>query len=125
VEVRLIVPAHSNHPVTDFARRHYLRELRRAGAHVQLFLPGMLHSKAVIVDNRLGLIGSANFDPRSLFVNFEIGVVIHTAPEVQVMTAWAMALQRDCREVTGEPARRGRWLGHVAEDLSRLLAPLL
>lgn len=125
VAVNLIVPARSDHRVTDFARRHYLRQLRRAGARVLLFTAGMLHSKALIVDESVGLIGSANFDSRSLFVNFEIGVVVHTAADARAMTTWAEALASHCREAKSDPEKKARFFGNLLEDLSRLLAPLL
>jgi cardiolipin synthase len=124
VEVNVIVPARSDHPVTDFARRHYLRELTRAGARVHLFGPGMLHSKAMMIDERVGLFGSTNFDLRSLLVNFEIGVVVHSAADAKEMTKWAVALAKNCREFK-IPTKKPRFLGNLAEDLSRLLAPLL
>ena len=123
-EVTLIVPEHSNHPVTDFARRHYIRELCLAGGRVLLFQPGMMHSKAVIVDDRIGLLGSANFDLRSLFVNFEIGVVVHTKAEALVMKAWAVAQAESCREFVNRKRPHRLWSG-LLEDFSRLLAPLL
>ena len=125
VAVNLMVPARSDHRITDFARRHYLRELRRAGARVLLFTSGMLHSKALIVDDDVGLIGSANFDSRSLFVNFEIGVVVHTAADARAMTAWAEALAGHCREAKFDPDQKPRFFGNLIEDLSRLFAPLL
>jgi cardiolipin synthase A/B len=124
--VTLIVPAVSNHTVTDFARRYYTRELVRAGARVMLYGPGMLHAKAVIVDGRTALLGSPNFDLRSMFVNFEIGVLVHSKPEVNAMKAWVDDLILQCREARPEPhLGRRRLLGNVAEDISRLLAPLL
>ncbi len=125
VAVNLIVPARSDHRITDFARRHYLRELRRAGARVLLFTSGMVHSKALIVDGSAGLIGSANFDSRSLFVNFEIGVVVHTAADALAMTDWAETLASHCREAKSDPDQPSRFFGNLLEDLSRLLAPLL
>ncbi|QYM80298.1 cardiolipin synthase [Horticoccus luteus] len=123
-DVTLILPARSNHPITDFARRYYVRELQRAGGRVRLFGPGMMHSKAMIVDDQIGLFGSPNFDLRSLFVNFEIGVLVHTASDVQAMKAWATELFDKCHPPKGERARRS-FVGSVLEDLSRLLAPLL
>lgn len=123
-DVTVVVPARSNHPVTDFARRHYLRELRRAGVKVRLYRPGMMHSKAIIVDDTLALFGSANFDLRSLFVNFEIGVLVHTTPEVLAIRAWADQLMTACEAPAGQPRPTRFWSG-LAEDLSRLLAPLL
>lgn len=124
-EVTIVVPAHSNHPVTDFARRHYLRELQRAGVRVMLFGPGMMHSKAIIVDDSLGLFGSANFDLRSLFVNFEISVLVHSKPDVLAMKAWAEKLMQSCLPATDRAHRKYPFWGNLAEELSRLLAPLL
>jgi cardiolipin synthase len=123
-EITLITPRSSNHPVADFARRHYMRELQRAGARVLLFGPGMLHAKAMIVDDRVALLGSPNFDLRSLFVNFEIGVFVHSPPDVAAMKAWAVDLAQRCHPPKPE-RKRHRVLGNVVEDLSRLLAPLL
>ena len=125
-DVTLIVPATSNHPITDYARRHYLRQLRKAGARVLLHHNGhMLHSKAVIVDDRIGLLGSANFDLRSLFVNFEISVFLYSESDVQAMRVWANKLLHHCKEPKPESPVRNRIWGNLAEDISRLLAPLL
>ncbi len=124
-DVTLIVPARSNHPVTDHASRHSLRLLREAGGRVLLHGPVMMHAKAMIVDDRIGLVGSANFDLRSLFVNFEIGVVLYSEPDVRAMRIWAGELVRNCRDFDPHRKRRFPLLGNIAEDLSRLLAPLL
>ncbi|OIR13425.1 major cardiolipin synthase ClsA [mine drainage metagenome] len=124
-EVVLIIPARSNHPVTDFARRHYLRELQSAGAHIRLYGPGMMHSKAMIVDDRYGMLGSANFDLRSLFVNFEIGVMVYSEADARAMKQWALQLLSRCQAPAVRQTRRARVFGNVAEELSRLLAPLL
>ncbi|HWA08378.1 MAG TPA: phospholipase D-like domain-containing protein [Opitutaceae bacterium] len=124
-EVVLVVPARSNHPITDFARRHYVRELQRAGGRVLLFGPGMMHSKGVIVDDRIGLIGSANFDLRSLFVNFEIGLLLYSEPDIRAMRAWAEELMEHSRRPKAERPSRYRIVGNLVEELSRLLAPLL
>lgn len=125
-DVTLMLPLKSNHPVTDFARRHYVRELIRAGARVRLFEKGMMHSKAMIVDDQVALFGSANFDPRSLFVNFEVGIFVHSKPDVLEMKAWAEKLLEQCHAPKPEPTRKKqRIVGNVLEDISRLLAPLL
>ena len=124
-DVTLIVPARSNHRIADYARRYYVRELAKAGVRVRLFHHGMLHSKAVIVDDRLALMGSANFDLRSLFVNFEIGVLLYSEPDVLAMKAWATDLFNQSHAPRHERVKKFRLLGNVAEDLSRLLAPLL
>ena len=85
----------------------------------------MLQAKAIIVDDTVALFGSANFDLRSLFVNFELGVLAHTPADVAAMAAWADDLAARCHEAKPEPRRRRKLFGDIAEDLSRLLAPLL
>jgi cardiolipin synthase len=123
-QVTLILPAKSNHPVADFARRHYTRELREAGALVLCYPHGMMHSKAILIDDRVALIGSANFDIRSLFVNFELGVFLHSQEDVHQLTAWADELGGRCVPLSDRPSKR-TIAGRIAEDVCRLLAPLL
>ena len=124
-DVTLILPRRSNHPITDLARRPHLRQLVRAGARVLAYQPRMLHAKALIVDDQLALVGSANMDMRSLFVNFEIGVVLHGAHEARALRIWAGELLRDCRPLGLPDLKRRRFPANIAEDLSRLLTPLL
>ncbi len=123
-DVMLIIPARSDHPVTDFARRYYLRELQQAGARIMLHGPGMMHSKAIVVDDRVALFGSPNFDLRSLFVNFEIGVIVHSHADVLAMSRWIEQLLQSCQPAPTNQRQPRLW-GNILEDLSRLLAPLL
>lgn len=94
VAVELCLPARSNHWTADLARRRALRELRHAGATVRC-TPGMNHTKAVVVDGRLALIGSANLDARSLFLNFEVMIAIRDPAHVADVSAAVAALTRD------------------------------
>jgi cardiolipin synthase A/B len=124
-DVTLILPARSNHPVTDLARRPLLRQLVRAGGRVLAYQPRMLHAKALLVDDRLGLVGSANFDMRSLFVNFEIAALLPGEAEARALARWMEGLRRDCRPLGRGQLRRRRFPASMAEDFSRLIAPLL
>jgi len=125
VKIVVIVPGKSNHPITDYASRHYTRELRKAGARILHHEPTMMHCKAIIVDQSMAMLGSANFDLRSLFVNFEIGVLLYTPADVIAMQAWADELTKSCLEPKKQRRRRYKLLGNLAEELCRLLAPLL
>lgn len=87
VRVALLVPAKSNHVLSDVARARPLRALAAAGGHVFL-APTMHHAKLVIVDGQLALAGSANFDSRSLFLNYELMFAFHHPAEVQQFTTW-------------------------------------
>jgi cardiolipin synthase len=120
--VTLIVPAQSNHPVTDFARRKFTRELRRAGGTILLYTGGMIHAKAIVVDDRVALFGSPNFDLRSLFVNFEVGVLVYTPQEIAAVSAWVEDVRKLCVVAT---EKKRRITSTIAEELCGLMAPLL
>jgi cardiolipin synthase len=120
--VTLIVPRKSNHRVTDFARRNFTKELLAAGGHLLLYNPGMLHAKATVIDDRVALVGSPNLDLRSLFVNFEIGVLVYSKPEIDAIQAWVDDVAKDC---TPPVQVAPNFLTGVAEDVCRLMAPLL
>ena len=124
IDVRIVVPARSNHPITDLARRHYLRELRAAGAKILFYGPGMSHAKLLLVDERTGLMGSANMDLRSLFVNFEVGIVTYSAREATAMSQWMHEVFAQSKPMPAPPKGR-RVFATIGEEIARLLAPLL
>lgn len=124
-DVTIIVPRNSNHPITDYAGRQYLRELHQAGARILRYKPRMLHAKAMIIDDQYAVFGSANFDLRSLFVNFEIGIAAYTESDTAPIRRWAGRLLDDCEDYDPAQQRRHPWLGNIAEEIGRLLAPLL
>lgn len=87
VQVELVLPARSNHRLADIARARALRDLVAAGGQVRL-APGMVHAKAVVVDDALALCGSLNLDSRSLFLNFELMVAFYDSEDITAVTQW-------------------------------------
>lgn len=123
-DVRLVVPAQSNHPITDWARRYALRELQAAGARVLLYGPGMNHAKVILIDESIALWGSANLDLRSLFVNFEIGAVTYSPGDAAAVAEFMRETFARCRPLPA-PAKQRQFFPALGEEISRLLAPLL
>jgi cardiolipin synthase len=121
VDVRLIVPARSNHITADLARASYLRDLHTAGGRILLYKPVMLHAKAVLFDDRLAVIGSANMDMRSLFLNFEVALFAYSPNQVDRVAMWAERLMADSKPELPTPG----WGREIAENVVRLLSPLL
>jgi len=79
VDVRLMVPERSNHRLADMAGRSYLREVQHEGGTV-LFCSSMLHAKAVLIDDEVAILGSANIDLRSLLLNYEAACLSTARP---------------------------------------------
>ncbi|PHM64078.1 cardiolipin synthetase [Xenorhabdus stockiae] len=76
VDVSIVVPSQNNSFLVRWASRAFFTELLEAGVKIYQFEGGLLHTKSVLVDGQLSMVGSVNLDMRSLWLNFEITVVI-------------------------------------------------
>ena len=79
VDVEVVVPARSNHRVVDLAMRAHIGPLLDNGVRFWNGRVPFNHSKLMVVDRRWCLIGSANWDMRSLRLNFELDVEVYDA----------------------------------------------
>jgi cardiolipin synthase len=118
VAVDLLLPAKSNHRLADLARHAALRELVWAGGHVWL-APNMIHAKAMLIDDDLAMIGSANIDERSLFLNYELMVAFYDPSVVQRFSSWI-----EERRITAVPyhPRAPRLMRELIEGMVRWVA---
>ena len=124
LDVRLLVPKHSDSKLVTQAARSYFDTLLAAGVKVYEYGPRMLHTKALLVDDELALIGSANFDNRSFRLNFEVcllfrdpGVAADLAKLIEGEFAHAPRVRAD--------RDRSLWRTRLPEAFARLLSPLL
>jgi len=125
-KVRILIPRRSDHRLLDLARRWYLRTLREAGAEIYFFKPDVLHAKLVIVDNEQLVVGSANLDMRSLFLNYEIGAVVRDTEAIAEVSSFIASLEAESTQFTEDLYRRSRTLsGRMVESVSKVIAPLL
>ena len=120
VEVHVVMPRRSNHPLADLVRGNYLRQMQNAGVTIHLYQKGMLHAKLIVTDD-CAMVGSANIDIRSLFINYEISMLCYTHDLIEQVTQYINSLLPDCR--TGI-ARAGT-LRSLCESTVGILAPLL
>ncbi len=74
VDVRLLVPATSNHVVADWLSRGYYGELLDAGVRIFRFQGAMVHAKTATIDGEWSTVGTANIDRLSMTGNYEINV---------------------------------------------------
>ena len=120
-DVQVLIPQTSNHRLADMARGPYLRDLQKAGGQVLFYQGGMLHGKALLADDTLAVIGSANFDMRSLFLNYETGLLVYSHAEVQDIHDWIKTLALGCRSGVDAVGV----LRDIGEGVARMMAPIL
>ncbi len=85
----------------------------------------MLHGKVVLVDKHIAMTGSANIDLRSLFVNYELGAFFYSEKEISEITSWVDELCQSTEPFTDTDEDNQPLLKSIAEDMSRLITPLL
>ena len=110
VQVDILVPEHSNHRLADIARHRPMRELVRAGARLWL-APGMIHAKAVVIDEHIALAGSVNLDSRSLFLNYELMIAFYAAQDIGRFAAWIESRVARARRYDARPPGLARSVG--------------
>lgn len=92
VDVRFILPSYSDAWIVMIACEVYVTRLLKHGVKVYRYQDGFLHQKVMLVDNHFAVVGSANFDFRSMFINFEITVV---GQETKFVSDVTKMLERD------------------------------
>ncbi|BAC24512.1 cls [Wigglesworthia glossinidia endosymbiont of Glossina brevipalpis] len=76
VSVYIIIPKFIDSILVKWASRSFFSELLHAGVLIYQFEGGLLHTKSILVDDQLSLVGTVNLDMRSLWLNFEITLMV-------------------------------------------------
>jgi len=121
VDVRLITPKESNHTIVNLVRSSYMRELEEAGIKIHLYNGAMLHAKAILFDGKSVVLGSVNFDNRSLFLNYEVALFVYSQKIIKEIEEWADKLIANSSFGTKDVSD----LRRVFENLMRIMAPQL
>ena len=125
VDVRVMIPRHSDSKIMTYASYSYVTESLRAGVKIYLYEGGMLHSKMMLVDDDWSTVGSTNFDFRSFEHNFECNMFIYSA---EMNRRLLKIFQEDMTEsvrVNQTLWRRRPVPQRAFESLVRLLSPIL
>lgn len=87
VDIDIVIPRHGNLRLVEWAARGQIGQLITRGCRVWQSPPPFDHSKIFLVDEHWALVGSANWDPRSLYLNFEFNMECYDADFVRRLDA--------------------------------------
>ena len=125
VEVKLLLPRKNDSLIVGWASRSYYDLLLDSGVQILLFDGGLLHTKAMLMDEQLALVGSVNLDIRSFQLNFELTVALF-APDSCLEVSELLRSY----ESASEPLEPERWAqrskpARALERLMFFMSPLL
>ncbi|EGW40155.1 phospholipase D family protein [Desulfosporosinus sp. OT] len=125
LDVRIILQGVPDHKITYWASHSYVEELLELGVRIYRYQKGILHAKVLILDSKIGVVGSTNFDIRSFSLNFEISAFIYDCQ-------FALRLEQDfhqdladSNEILLEEYKKRPLVNRVKESSARLFSPLL
>lgn len=125
IDVRIVVPHHSDSWLVSYASRSFVKELLANRIKVYFYESGFIHSKLVIIDDSLTVLGSSNMDVRSFEHNFEVNAFIYDEQtNAQAKKIFRKDLHRSKLILPSEWKERSRGQ-RIKESACRLLAPLL
>lgn len=126
VDVRLMIPLHSDAKFVEWASRSYVRESVNSGVDVYFYVAGFNHSKLLVADDSLSICGSTNVDFRSFENNFEANAVIYDRQTALRMKSIFMRDMADCIKYEDYMStRRLSFPQRLWESLVRLFSPLM
>lgn len=126
VDVRLMVPRHSDSHLLEWASLSYVVETLAAGVKIKLYEGGFNHSKLLVADDEVSTCGSTNIDFRSFENNFESNVFFYDRQMALRIKELYMADEAQSVDFNDVDTLRHRpYLHRLTESLFRLLAPLL
>jgi cardiolipin synthase len=123
VRVDVFVSEVSDQPLVFHAQRSYYDELLASGIHLWLYQhPTVLHSKFIVVDDEVAVMGTSNLDMRSFSLNLELSLLILGSKEVTELAALAEDYRSHSRELTIDEWRSRSQRARFIEGLARLTA---
>ncbi len=125
VDITLNVPRVADTTLVGAAGRSYFEELLEAGVKVYRHGHGLLHVKAMTVDQRFSMIGSANFDVRSFWLNFESTLFVHDEDFTDQLRRLQQGFLGESRQISLESWKSRGHLARFADNVARLFGPLL
>jgi cardiolipin synthase len=125
VDVRVLVPQRNDHTFVAAASRSYFDELLRAGVRIFEYRPTMHHAKTLVIDDELGIVGTANMDTRSMRLSFEVAALLFDETLTRELAIHFEEDARQADEVTAAQRSPISLGSRLLEGGTRLFSPLL
>ena len=125
VDVRLLVSKKSQHPHLVTVGRSYYDALLRQGVRIYEYDKGIDHSKFFIIDDDWSTVGSANFDERSMRLNFELSLLMHHAGTNQRLSGLFSSTIAESHEIDRAEFAKRPLKDRLIESALRPMSPVL
>ena len=120
-----MLPAKSDLPHIHWAAVHQLWQVLECGCRVWMRPPPFDHTKLMVVDSEWTLLGSGNWDARSMRLNFELDVECYSRELGRSMDELVRARRAESKPVTLKTLNARPFPIKLRDGIARLFAPML
>lgn len=125
VDVKIILPVKSDSFMAQYASCAFFDELLTAGAKIYKFSGGLLHSKSIVIDKKIALVGTVNLDQRSFWLNFEMTMLIDDQEVAVEILSTQMQYLLTSEQLSLEQWKTRSYFKKLLESILYLFSPLL
>jgi cardiolipin synthase len=125
LDVRMIVPYHSDSWLVNKAAAGYYEDLLNCGVKIYRYHKGFIHAKTLVADDDLAMVGSANMDVRSFELNFEANAIVYDAKVATYLKEQFLQDLEDCEMLDITRWKNRSWPMRFSESFARLMSGVL
>lgn len=124
VDVRIVTPGIPDKKLVFRLTRSYYRYMLEAGVKIYEYTPGFLHAKSMVCDDKVAVVGTINFDYRSLYLHFECATLLYNASTIEDIRDDALEAIAQSHEIDPTPQKWRLW-SDLLDAVLHLFAPLM
>ena len=125
VDVKIIMPHITDKPYAYMVARNYYEILLKKGVKIYEYIPGFIHAKEFISDDKKAVVGSVNLDYRSLYLNFECAAYLYDVEAVKDAETDFLKTLEQCEEITFSDCRKYSKIKKTIGKFMWLFSPLM
>lgn len=125
VDVKIILPAINDSLMVKYASRAFFEELLTSGVKIYKFHGGLLHTKSIVIDEKIALVGTVNLDRRSFWLNFEMTMLIDNSEFAGELLTTQMHYLLESKQLILTEWNKRSYLKKLLESCAYLFSPLL
>lgn len=125
VDVRIIMPHIPDKAYALWLARSYYKKLIKSGVKIYEYDTGFVHAKVTTSDDNMAVVGTINYDYRSLYLNYECALFMHRIPVIKDIEQDWQDTKEKCTEITLEEYKKFNVFGRIFGMGIRLFAPLI
>ncbi len=125
VDVKLLLPGIPDKKVPYALAKSHYPALTEAGVQIYEYTPGFVHAKVLVCDDREAVVGTINFDYRSLYHHFECAAYLHSSPCIGQIAADFQDCLTKSRKVTSQTIQNEKWYYKMLGPVLKIVATLM